>query len=152
MTIGNPDLQPEESTSTELGLLFDNQRGWTAGATAFHNKIKNKIVSDACSSSYRISGCAGLPNNTTFSHNQDEGKTWGMELSSKYVFSPAWSMAATYTWTDSELIEQGQVVGKLSDVAKHVASATLNWNINNQWSAWLQAEYRGKSRRSRTAD
>lgn len=147
MTIGNPDLQPEESTSTELGLLFDNQKGWTAGATAFHNKIKNKIVSDRCDTSYRIGGCAGLPANTTFSHNQDEGKTWGLELSSKYVFSPAWSMAATYTWTDSELIEQGQVVGKLSDVAKHVASATLNWNINNQWSAWLQAEYRGKSRR-----
>ena len=147
MTIGNPALKPEESTSTELGMLFDNQQGWTAGATAFHNKIKNKIVSDRCDTSHRIPGCVGLPNTTTFSHNQDEGKTWGMELSTKYIFSPEWNVAANYTWTDSELIEEGIVVGKLSDVAKHVASATLNWNINNQWSTWLQAEYRGKSRR-----
>ena len=151
MSIGNPALKPEESTSMELGMLFDNQQGWTAGATAFHNKIKDKIVSETCSGSARIAGCAGLPGNTSFSHNQDEGKTWGVELNTKYVLSPQWNVAASYTWTDSELLEQGDVVGKLSDVAKHVASATVNWNINHRWSAWLQAEYRGKSRRFNNA-
>lgn len=145
---GNPDLKPETSTSTELGILFDNQHGWTSSATAFHNKIKNKMVSEDCGGSNDIAACNQLTGaqEGSFYMNRDSGKTWGLELSSQYVFNPAWSVKANYTWTDSELKEAG-VKSKLSDVAKHVASATLNWNINNQWSAWLQAEYRGKSRR-----
>ena len=148
ITLGNPDLKPEVSTSTELGMLFDNLQGWTNSATLFHNDVKDKIVgSIRCDSADRITGCAGYPNTATFSMNRDTGKTWGLELGTKYVLSPQWSMGANYTWTDSELIEQGVVVGKLSDTAKHVASATLNWTPNSQWSTWLQAEYRGKSRR-----
>ena len=148
-TLGNPDLKPEVSTSTEIGMLFDNLNGWTSSATLFHNKIDDKIVgSISCASADRIAGCAGYnPNRTNFSINRDEGKTWGLELGTKYVFSPQWSVAANYTWTDSELIENGSVVGKLSDTAKHTANATLNWTPNQQWNTWLQAEYRGKSRR-----
>lgn len=148
ITLGNPNLKPEVSTSTEIGMLFDNLKGWTSSATLFHNDVKDKIVgSIRCDSADRIAGCVPYPANATFSMNRDSGKTWGLELGTKYVLSPQWSMGANYTWTDSELIEQGQVVGKLSDTAKHVASATLNWTPNSQWSAWLQAEYRGKSRR-----
>lgn len=149
VTLGNPDLKPEVSTSTEIGMLFDNLQGWTSSATLFHNKIDDKIVGNvSCASADRIAGCTGYtPGTSSFSINRDEGKTWGLELGSKYVISPEWSVAANYTWTDSELIEQGTVVGKLSDTAKHVASATVNWTPTSQWSTWLQAEFRGKSRR-----
>lgn len=148
-SLGNPALKPEVSTSTEIGMLLDNLNGWTSSATLFHNKIDDKIVgSISCASADRIAGCAGYnPNRTNFSINRDQGKTWGVELGTKYIFSPQWSLAANYTWTDSELIEGGSVVGKLSDTAKHTASATLNWSPTQQWNAWVQAEYRGKSRR-----
>ena len=148
ITLGNPDLKPEVSTSTEFGMLFDNLQGWTSSATVFHNEVKDKIVgSIRCDSASRIAGCAGYPDTASFSINRDAGKTWGLELGTKYVLSPQWSMGANYTWTDSELEEDGVIVGKLSDTAKHVASATLNWTPNGQWATWLQAEYRGKSRR-----
>ena len=146
--IGNPNLKPETSTSTELGILLDNKQGWTSSATVFRNQIKNKILSTNCATDV-IAGCSTVSTaakDTSFSKNADQGKTWGFELGTKYIFSPAWSLAANYTWTDSEQTSKGKT-SKLSDVAKHVASATVNWNIDHQWSTWLQAEYRGKSRR-----
>lgn len=148
-TFGNPDLKPEESTSTELGMLFNNQRGWTGNITAFHNKLKNKILSQTCVSDSVFPGCQTLSSGESGSYyiNRDNAKTWGFELGSKFVLSPAWSIAANYTWTDSELQENGVTVGKLSDTAKHVANASINWTPNQTWSAWARAEFRGSSRR-----
>ncbi|WP_284337449.1 TonB-dependent receptor domain-containing protein [Comamonas sp. NoAH] len=158
-SFGNPNLKPETSTSTEIGMLFDNLNGWTGSATLFHNKIKNKMISKDCveNSPSNVAGCNQLDYTDpdvsgSFYTNGDEGKTWGLELSNKIVFNPAWSLTANYTWTDSELIQSGRVTGKLGDTPKHKASATLNWDINSQWSSWLQAEYRGKSRRADTID
>lgn len=139
---GNPNLKPEESTSTELGMLFNNQNGWSGNITAFHNKIKNKISSESCVGV--IPACKGT---STFAVNRDNAKTWGLELGTKYVFSSQWDIAANYTWTDSELLEKGEVIGKLSDTAKHVANLTLNWKPSQQWSVWSRVEYRGHSRR-----
>jgi len=148
-TFGNPDLQPEKSTSTELGMLFNNNRGLTGNITAFHNKIKNKILNQNCTAPNPIAACATLASGETgtFAVNRDNAKTWGFELGTKYIISSKWNLAANYTWTDSKLIQNGQVVGKLSDTAKHIANATLNWTPNEQWSAWARVEYRGKSRR-----
>src|SRR5690606_9780535 len=41
--VGTPSLKPEVSTSYELGTVYDNQRGFTAGATLFFNQFKDKI-------------------------------------------------------------------------------------------------------------
>lgn len=148
-TFGNPDLKPEESTSSELGMLFNNQKGWTGNFTVFHNKLKNKIQSQDCGDGQDIAACAtlGASDEGSFYINRDRAKTWGFEVGTKYVFSPQWDIAANYTWTDSELLENGKVVGKLSDTAKHIANVTLNWKPDQQWSVWSRVEYRGKSRR-----
>lgn len=42
--LGNINLQPETSKSTELGIYFDNQQGFNANVTAFQNKTKDKIT------------------------------------------------------------------------------------------------------------
>lgn len=70
-------------------MLFNNKNGWTGNVTAFHNKIKNKIVSSGinCGGSDRIPSCAGFTNNTSFSINRDNAKTWGFELGTKYIIS-----------------------------------------------------------------
>lgn len=143
MTIGNPNLKPEVSTSTELGMLFDNKKGWSGSATLFHNNVKDMIsTSGGSCADAPISSCAYNPT-ATYAMNLDNGKTWGLELSSRWQLAPAWSLKGSYTWTDSEV----STGGKLSDTPEHMGNATLNWSINNNWSAWLQAEYRGKSRR-----
>ena len=42
--LGNINLQPETSESTELGIYFDNQQGFNANLTLFQNKTKDKIT------------------------------------------------------------------------------------------------------------
>ncbi|NMG37371.1 TonB-dependent receptor [Azoarcus sp. TTM-91] len=45
--IGNPDLEPETSTNTEIGAIFDSLQGFTASATLFHSKYKDFISTSA---------------------------------------------------------------------------------------------------------
>ncbi|WVM90388.1 TonB-dependent receptor [Halopseudomonas pachastrellae] len=45
VTIGNPDLDPETTTSTEFGVYYDGLAGFNANATLFHNEFEDKIAS-----------------------------------------------------------------------------------------------------------
>lgn len=146
INIGNPTLKPEISTSTELGVIYDNRAGLMGSATLFHNSIDDRISSGGDCTLNWISSCLANPV-ATYSINADKGKTWGLELSSRIKLARVWSATFNYTWTDSELIADGQVTGKLSDTARHIANAALRWDPNERWSAWLRGEYRGSSRR-----
>lgn len=146
ISIGNPDLKPETSTSTELAALFDNQAGMSASATLFHNKVKDKISSGGNCADNFISSCAANPT-ADYSINVDEAKTWGLELSSRMQLTPQWAVKAGYTWTRSEVIEAGQVNGQLANTARHMANLQLDWTPNDVWRLWVRGEYRGKSPR-----
>lgn len=147
ISIGNPNLKPEKSRSTELGVHYDSQKGATAGVTLFHNDIRDKIVSGAGDCAVNpISSCVANPT-ATYAMNQDEAKTWGVELNGRLPLGERWLLSMNYTWTDSELIEDGVKVGKLSDTAKHMANTQLRWNASDKLSLWVRGEYRGKSRR-----
>src|SRR3546814_2588124 len=78
ITIGNPDLDPETTTSTEIGAYFDSLTGFSANATLFHNKFKDKIASgDPITDPL----CAGNNNGTCSQQiNVDEAVTRGLEL------------------------------------------------------------------------
>ncbi|MBW7902553.1 MAG: TonB-dependent receptor [Rhodocyclaceae bacterium] len=147
ISIGNPNLKPETSTNTEFGVLYDNARGFSGSATLFHNKIKDKMVSGAgdCAVAW-ISSCAANPA-ATYMDNRDEAKTWGIELSTRIPLAERWALNMNYTWTDSEVRENGRDAGKLSDTAKHIANAQLRWTATDKLDVWLRGEYRGKSRR-----
>ena len=146
INIGNPNLKPETSTSTELGALFDNQQGLTASATLFHSKVKDKISSGGDCAVNFISSCAANPA-AEYSINVDEAKTWGLELSSRAQIAKQWGLRVGYTWTKSEVIEGGVKNGQLANTAKHIASAQLDWTANDKLRLWLRGEYRGKSPR-----
>ncbi|MET1114951.1 MAG: TonB-dependent receptor [Comamonas sp.] len=146
LNIGNPHLQPEVSTNTEISALFDSLQGVTASGTLFHNKVKDKISSGGSCVGQAISSCSFNPT-ADYSINVDQAKTWGLELSSRAQLAREWSMRVGYTWTHSEVIEGGVKTGQLALTAKHIATAQLDWNPNAQWRLWLRGEYRGKSPR-----
>lgn len=146
ISIGNPDLKPETSTSTELGALYDNLAGLTGSATLFHNKVKDKIGSGGDCSIAWISSCVANPT-ATYSINNDEGSTWGVELATRIPLAERWSLNMNYTYTDSELIQDGHKNGQLSDTADHIANAQLRWDATDRYSLWFRGEYRGESRR-----
>ena len=53
---GNPDLDPEISVNKEIGIAYQNDLGWAASVTYFHNDYKNKIMSGEVFSGYTASG------------------------------------------------------------------------------------------------
>ncbi|TLV10685.1 TonB-dependent receptor [Klebsiella indica] len=135
-TIGNPNLKPEESVNTELGVYYENHSGFSANATLFHNRFKNKISSETIDSS------------TSTYTNVGKSITQGLELGTSVpLWSDDWSLNMNYTFTDSEQKDGNNKGAALTNTPKHMANARLNWNVNEKFSTWLKVEYRSKTAR-----
>ncbi|SFU65837.1 TonB-dependent receptor domain-containing protein [Halomonas korlensis] len=147
LTIGNPDLAPETSTSSELGVQYDNPRGFTAGATLFYNQFDDKIASG---NDILVTGDPLIPDGVYAQDiNIDEAVTRGIELSSRLQLAPAWQLGANYTYTDSEQKSGDNQGEPLTDTPEHALNATLRWQASERLDAWLSAEYRSKRYRNR---
>ncbi|KAF0810298.1 TonB-dependent receptor [Alcanivorax sp. S71-1-4] len=164
-SIGSPDLEPETSVSQEIGVYYLGYNGLNLNATIFHNEFDDKIASgpDLLNCSFAADpnrpGCVdygNFPNQDTFgqSINIDEATTQGLELAATLPLADRWSLSMNYTYTDSEVKENGQSNGKLADTPRHMAHARLNWRTTERLNMWLRADYRGESRRfdGRTSD
>ena len=119
INVGNPDLQPEVSTSSELGAHYDSMQGWALGLTAFHNRITDKISSTTCAVA-NIASCfvQGATPDSSYPLNLDSATTQGLEFTSRFDFAENWSLRLNYTYTDSEIKQDGRDNGPLSDTAK----------------------------------
>lgn len=141
ITIGNPNLKPEKSTSTELAAYFDSLSGFNANVTLFHNKFKDKINSGpdvACS--YNGGICSQKI-------NVDDAITKGVELAAQWYFIDNWSIKGNYTYTDSEQKSGKDKGAQLTNTPRHLANASLNWEASDRLNLWLNTEYRGKRSR-----
>ncbi|WP_312245672.1 TonB-dependent receptor domain-containing protein [Stutzerimonas nitrititolerans] len=145
ITIGNPDLDPETTTSTEFGVYYDNLAGFNANATLFHNKFKDKI---ATGDPVADPLCGGNTNGTCSQQiNVDEAVTQGLELAGSWEFAPAWTLSANYTYTDSEQ-KSGENKGEpLTNTPEHLANAKLSWQTTDRLNLWVKSEYRGERAR-----
>lgn len=153
--VGSPNLKPETSRTTELGVYFDSPTGFAASATVFNNEFKDKITSgpgllncDFAAAPNRP-GCVSFgtwPLVDTFgqSINVDEAVTRGLELSTRVPLAQGWNATANYTFTKSEQ-KSGPNQGRpLTDTPRHALNARLNWAPGAQWNLWLRAEYRSE--------
>jgi len=147
LTIGNPDLEPETSTSSEIGAHYDNQQGFTASATLFHNQFDDKIASG---SDILVENDPLIPDGTYSQQvNVDEAITQGVEHSTGYQFAPDWRVNANYTYTDSEQKSGDNKGEPLTDTPEHAINATLRWQATAKLDTWLSAEYRSERYRNR---
>ncbi len=145
ITIGNPNLEPETTTSTEFGVYFDNLAGFNANATLFHNKFKDKIASG---DPIQITGRPGIPDGSYAQQiNIDEAVTQGLELAGRWTFIPAWTLSANYTYTDSEQKSGDNKGEPLTNTPEHLANVKLNWQTTDRLNLWLKSEYRGERAR-----
>lgn len=148
ITIGNPDLQPETSTSTEVGAYYESLAGFNANVTLFHNNFSDKISSG---DSIADPLCVNNPVSSTtpagtcpVKVNIGEAVTQGVELAAKFPIVEDWSLKTSYTFTDSEQ-KSGKNQGQpLTDTPKHMLNATLNWEATEQLNTWISGEYRSK--------
>ncbi len=163
--LGNPDLTPETSTSSEFGIYYDNFADFNANVTLFHNKFEDKLSSitvDNCEFN-ASANCVTVPGgpwldrgrpgrNQTFSLpvNVDEAVTQGVEVAGRYQFAPRWSLSANYTYTDTEQKSGVNDGLPLNDTPRHQLNAKLDWQATERLSTWLRGEYRSERFRRTT--
>ncbi|MGB2218341.1 MAG: TonB-dependent receptor plug domain-containing protein, partial [Porticoccaceae bacterium] len=131
--IGNPDLEPEESTSWELGI--DQQIGdWNLAATLFDAELENEIdgfVYDAVNVGY------------TAANKEGRSQRQGAELTAGISIDDSLSINAAYTYTDS--VESDGAGGYRDEVrrARHTASFNLSWQALDNLHINTNAQYNG---------
>ncbi|MEI2417000.1 TonB-dependent receptor [Orrella sp. JC864] len=137
---GNPELRPETNQSFELGAAFA-QAGWSAGATLFHNNVRNLIET------VRQPSC-DVPGRVCLEYeNVAKARLRGLELTAGMPLLPQWRLEANYTYLDARDRSTDE---RLADRSRHRANATLAWDVMAQLRTRLRAEYIGAQYRSAT--
>lgn len=127
---GNPDLEPETSTSTEIAIYWQHALGHNFNATVFRNEFNDKIASQPCGIGLELS-CSSTGEYAALGYatssktvNIDEVVIEGAELAGRYEILDNLSFRANYTYTDSEQKSGAQAGQPLNNTAKHMANAT----------------------------
>ncbi|WP_431023960.1 ligand-gated channel protein [Halomonas sp. H5] len=147
---GNPDLEPETSLNKELALLYSGDNGLSGGLTLFHNDFEDKITRIACPEGV----CADEPNqfgsDPTYRVNVDEAVTQGVELHLTAPLGERLALTGSYTFTDSEQ-KSGEYEGEpLTQLPRHQASLSLDWQASERLDQWTRVTYRGEESQPNT--
>ena len=155
---GNPDLKPEESTSYEIGVLYDNYGGFTAGATYFYTDFTNKITNENTHliidpETGAISDPGGNCSSAVLTgtekclwrhFNIDGAVIQGVELTASWEATPDLRFRGTYTYTKSRQTS-GEFEGEpLTRTPEHQASLRADWTATDQLDLWASVNYYGE--------
>ncbi|KAF1684870.1 TonB-dependent receptor [Pseudoxanthomonas broegbernensis] len=146
---GNPDLQPETSTSTELAVYWQHPRGHSFNATVFHNAFDDKLSTESCGPGLVLACPTGEYGDLGYVTgsvpvNIDEAVVQGAELAGRWQIAERFGFRANYTYTDSEQKSGASKGRPLGNSAKHMANATLDWQATDSFNVFLSAELRSK--------
>ena len=153
---GNPDLEPETSVNSEIAAYWSSTDGrHNFNATIFHNNFKDKIengeATQTCEATAGVRPCVNLGDYDQLGYtsyaqkvNIDKARVKGVELAGRYGITETLSFRANYTWTDSERLSGADEGLPLTEAARHMANATLDWAITDRFSAQLIGEARSK--------
>jgi len=120
---GNPALQPEESTSFELGVEHDFGPGRNLKATAFHTRIDNLIQFVTLTS-------FPLPFTGQYRQVPGESTSQGIELSGEWAVNDWLGLFGNYTYTDAE----DSTGARLLRVPGHDVTIGLGAEFAADWS------------------
>ncbi len=133
---GNPDLQPEESKSWEIGIdqtVLDGRI--SLGLTYFNAKLENEI-----------NGFVFDPMTFAFTAENINGTSdrQGVEAALDASLTETLGLKASYTYTDST--QPDSSIGRDVDELRrpsHLGSVSLNWSPTSQLNVNLNAQYNG---------
>ncbi|MBI6548199.1 ligand-gated channel protein [Xenorhabdus lircayensis] len=149
MIIGNPDLKPEKSVSEEISVIWNNQDNFTSGVTVFNTDFKDKITEVVFCNKDTDNPCKPVGDATydfiNKRENLDKANVRGIEATMNWGIVESVSLAANYTYTESEQ-KSGKYKGQaLNKMPKHMANATLNWQTLPEMEVWTRINFRSKS-------
>jgi outer membrane receptor for ferrienterochelin and colicins len=139
---GNPDLEPEESTSYELGLRRETETASFA-ATLYHSDLINRIET-------RDTGTTTTVGTNTYDlyeyYNVGRAKLQGFELSGSYDVSDTLRLSGSYSYTHSERLT-GDLAGyALARTPDHQIGFKLDWVTPVEGlEVWGSVDYFGES-------
>lgn len=160
--VGNPELEPETSVNYEAAVYWDPLPGTGINVTAFYNDFQDKISTatvQPCAVTGGVRPCAnlgdyweilGLGGTINQPTNIDKAVIQGVEVAGRVRFLEVFNLRANYTFTDSEQKSGDDVGLPLTNTARHMANATLDWAATDRLSLQLNGEHR--SRRYRGVD
>ncbi len=151
----NSSLDPERiDLGVELGFDFEPRRTSQIRLTGFWNEVVDSItevtVGTAGSVPAVIEPCGELRARgvCTQRRNIDLVRVRGIELEGELRPAPPWRLWASYTWTESKVIESAtdrQIEGLwLRRVPEHQAAVQASYDAPRLLSATLQLRYQGE--------
>ena len=151
--LGSPGLTPETSTSYEAGIYFDNNGFFSGNVTLFNNDFDDKIASGpgvpncAFEGNPNLPGCVDVGNfplveQFSQSINIDKARTRGVEVATRFAFTPTLSLSVNYTYTETEQLSGSEKGLPLIGMPKHMLNGNLRWKVTDEASLWTRAEVR----------
>ncbi len=147
--LGNPDLDPEETTNFEIGAIYEADT-FSLSTTAFHTRFKNKLqnvyIGDPWLDGPTYTGSDGNQYDYVIYQNQniDKAEITGLELAADWDVTSSLSARTSYTYTDSEQ-KTGDYKGfPLARTPEHMASLRFDWITPvNGLDTWFSTNYHG---------
>ncbi|MGI2131349.1 TonB-dependent receptor domain-containing protein [Shewanella baltica] len=172
--VGNPDLEPEQSTNYEIGALYTKDDTLNIGATLFFNDFSNKILNTntfyfddgngGYIPAYCISGDVGTKDCPAWATwlNAKGAQIRGVELEGHWNIADTLALKASYTYTDSRIDADNVIINtpagprpfgdtlalldgnSLVGIPNHNGSITLDYQPTDALSAFLRGNYEGE--------
>jgi outer membrane receptor for ferrienterochelin and colicins len=159
--VGNPDLKPETSESFELGLYYSGEEGWLEGVqasiTTFQNDVDDRI---SISRTANVNQAQSYPNYVGLNadgepifryYNVNKARIRGVETELKFPIAEDWKVTLNYTYNDGRDISNGGNK-PLSELPFHTANGTVDWKATQDWSFYVQGNYKGEKRALTSAE
>jgi len=138
-TLGNPNLKPESSVNYETGIYYENAENVKANVTGFISNFRNAISSET------------IDDSTNSYRNVGKAINQGIEFASSFpVVIPELTLNLNYTYTDSKQRGGDNPGAPLTNTARHMANAKMSWQMSDDLTSWIAAEYHGKTPRYTT--
>jgi vitamin B12 transporter len=124
--VGNPDLQPEQGESWDIGVTWDAGDALTLGATGFNNDFRDLVDFD----------------DATFRNvNRQQVQTQGVELQAQWRPIDDFTLRSQATYTDIDVVDEDAV---LTGRPQWTGSIVAQWRIVEQWDTALDYLYSGQ--------
>ncbi|MEZ9059902.1 TonB-dependent receptor domain-containing protein [Vibrio pelagius] len=139
---GNPDLTPETSVNTEMGLYYADNRDLSANVTLFYSDFKDKIESE-----FVDPNCTDSRSCDRTYVNIDDAISYGAESSVSKGVTDSITLSATYTYTRSEKNTNDENDGlPLVQAPEHQLSVNGDWAIRDDIGSWARVNYQGEEK------
>ncbi|PBI79584.1 catecholate siderophore receptor CirA [Rahnella victoriana] len=153
--VGSKDLKAETSESVEFGLYYAGQEGLledvTASATVFQNDIDDMITvirtanRNLAPTYQNFVGFDASGNPIFRYYNVNKARIRGLETELGLPLSDTLNLSLNYTYNDARDLSNGGNK-PLSELPFHTSNATVDWKPLEDWSFYISANYKGKSR------